>query len=49
MLYNSGYADFAAMPLPKGRVDITGIIKRYNNSWEVIIRDINDVVPSTEK
>ena len=49
MLYNSGFADFASNKLPLYNVDITGIIKRYNNSWEVIIRDLNDIVPSTIK
>ncbi|RRD02727.1 DUF5689 domain-containing protein [Prevotella sp. OH937_COT-195] len=49
MLYNSSFADFASVSLPMYNVDITGIIKRYNNSWEVIIRDIKDVVPSTIK
>ncbi|MDD7317466.1 MAG: DUF5689 domain-containing protein [Prevotella sp.] len=47
MLYNSSYADFASNTLPMYNVDITGVIKRYNNSWEVIIRDLNDIVPTT--
>ena len=43
MLYNSSYADFAAQKLPKGMVTITGILKRYNDSWEMVMRDINDI------
>ena len=46
MLYNSNYSDFAANLLPHEPVDITGIIKRYNSSWEIIIRDLNDIQPA---
>ncbi|MCR5643819.1 MAG: DUF5689 domain-containing protein [Prevotella sp.] len=42
-LYTSNYADFAAMPLPTGKVNITGVFKRYKNQWEIIIRSIDDV------
>jgi hypothetical protein len=42
-MYNSGYADFAAMKLPQGKVNVTGVFKRYRDQWEVIIRKINDV------
>lgn len=40
----STYADFAKTPLPQGEVDITGIFTRYNNTWQVLIREENDVV-----
>ena len=46
-MFNSGYADFAAMKLPQGKVNVTGIFKRYRDQWEVIIRSIDDVVAST--
>ena len=42
-IYTSNYADFAAMPLPTGKVNITGVVKRYRNQWEFIIRSIDDV------
>ena len=42
-IYTSNYADFAAMPLPNGKVNITGVVKRYRNQWEFIIRSIDDV------
>lgn len=42
-VYTSNYADFAAVKVPQGNVDITGIMKRYNNYWEIIIRSIDDV------
>lgn len=44
IVYNSNYADFANVKVPTGKVNITGIIKRYNNQWEVIIRSLDDVV-----
>ncbi len=43
MLYTSNYADFAANTLPTGTVNVTGIMKRYNTSWKIIIRTLNDV------
>jgi hypothetical protein len=30
-------------------VTITGILKRYNDSWEMVMRDINDIQPYTEE
>lgn len=42
-IYTSNYADFAAMKLPTGKVNITGVVKRYRNQWELIIRSIDDV------
>ena len=43
MIYNSPYCDFASKVLPQGKCIIPGIVKRYNNYWEIIIRDENDV------
>ena len=40
----STYADFANKPLPQGEVDITGIFTRYNNTWQILIRQESDVV-----
>ena len=45
-LYNSNYADFANAKIPNGKVDITGIIKRFNNQWEIIIRTLDDIKPA---
>lgn len=46
IVYNSNYADFANAKIPSGKVDITGIIKRFNNQWEIIIRTLDDVKPA---
>jgi hypothetical protein len=39
----STYADFANKPLPQGTVDITGIFTRYNNTWQILIREESDI------
>lgn len=43
IVYNSNFADFANAKIPTGKVDITGIFKRFNNQWEIIIRTLDDV------
>lgn len=43
ILYSSPYSDFAGRILPQGKFNVTGIMKRYNSSWEIIIRDENDI------
>lgn len=42
-VYNSNYADFANAVVPTAAVDVTGIMKRYRDSWELIIRTLDDV------
>lgn len=42
--YTSRYAKFAADTLPKGKVNVTGVVKRYNNNYELLIIDVDDVV-----
>jgi len=44
-LYTSSYADYAANLLPAGKMNIKGIVKRYRQQWEFIIRDFNDIEP----
>ena len=39
----STYADFAAIPLPQTKVNITGIFTRYRDTWQILIRTENDV------
>lgn len=45
-VYNSNYADFANAVVPSYPVDVTGIMKRYRDSWELIIRTLDDVKPA---
>lgn len=43
----SGYARFANAILPEGAFDITGIFTRYNNTWQILIRNTDDLSPVT--
>lgn len=46
VLRTSTYADFAKYPLPTGRVDITGVASRYNDTWQFLMRDYKDIKES---
>jgi len=39
----SGYARFANALLPEGAYDITGIFTRYNNVWQILVRNTDDL------
>lgn len=41
--YNSGYAKFQASILPSGKGNVTGILSKFNSTWQILIRSINDV------
>lgn len=44
IVYNSNYSKFAADSVPVGKkVNITGIFKRFNNQWEIILRTKDDI------
>lgn len=43
VLRTSNYADFAGETLPVGTGKVTGILTRYNNYIQLVIRDLNDV------
>ncbi len=44
VLYTSGYADFAGLPVPTGKGTLTGIFTPYSNkSAEILVRDTSDV------
>ncbi|WP_455084964.1 DUF5689 domain-containing protein [Prevotella pallens] len=45
IVYNSNFAKFANAKVPTGKVNITGIFKRFNNQWEIIIRSLDDIQP----
>ena len=46
VLRTSTYADFAKQPLPTGRVDITGVASRSNDTWQFLMRDYKDIKES---
>lgn len=43
ILRTSNYADFAGQTLPKGTGTIVGLLTRYNNDIQLVIRDLNDL------
>lgn len=43
IVYTSGYANFAQDKLPKGLGTITCIASQYNGTWQLLIRDRNDI------
>ncbi len=42
-VYTSCYSDFANAVVPTGSLNLTGIWKRYNNYWELILRSEEDI------
>lgn len=43
VLRTSTYADFANTIMPQGEHDIVGIFTRYRNTWQILLRTIDDV------
>ena len=43
VLRTSTYADFANTIMPQGEQDIVGIFTRYRNTWQILLRTIDDV------
>ena len=43
VLRTSTYADFAGNPMPTGYIDVTGVFTRYRNTWQILLRSLNDI------
>mgnify|MGYP004447334019 CR=1 FL=1 len=43
VLYNSCSADFASEVMPQGKVTVYGIMTRYNTTWQLLLRSVEDV------
>ena len=43
IIRTSSYADFAAMIMPTGACNITGIATRFNSTWQIMIRKTSDI------
>lgn len=41
----STYAKFASKIMPTEKINITGIAARYNDTWQIMIRTLNDIEP----
>ncbi len=48
-LLNSGFSDFQAALLPQGNGTITGVLTKDNNTFQLVIRDLDDVDLSMER
>lgn len=42
----STYADFANMVVPTGKLDITGVLTRFNDDWQFMLSSDKDIVPA---
>lgn len=43
LLRISNYADFRGDVLPRGKVDVVGVLQHYGTAWRLFLRDRNDV------
>lgn len=41
---NSGYSNFYHKLLPEGRGSVRGILSYYGSDWQLVLRDLNDVM-----
>lgn len=39
----SAYANFSSEVMPTGKVNVVGILSRYNSSWQIVARTYNDI------
>ena len=46
VLRTSVYAQFAGNIMPQEAVDVTGVFTRYRNTWQILLRSINDIQPA---
>lgn len=45
---NSGYSNFYNQKLPEGRGNVRGILSYYGDSWQLVLRDVSDVMITTK-
>lgn len=45
---NSGYSNFYNQKIPEGRGRVRGILSYYGDSWQLVLRDISDVMVTTK-
>lgn len=43
VIRNSGFSTFGAQPVPTGNGKITFVVSRYNNNYQMLIRDMKDI------
>lgn len=45
---NSGYSNFYNEELPEGTGNVRGILSYYNSAWQLVLRDVSDVMITTK-
>ena len=48
VLRMSTYADFANEVMPTGKLNVNGVLTRYNKDWQFVISSTNDIEQITE-
>ena len=43
VVHTSVFSTFATEKLPEGEVNVTGVLTRYNTTWQLIIRTLDDI------
>ena len=46
VLRTSTYADFAGNIMPTGKVNVTGVFTRFRDTWQILMRTIDDIEPA---
>lgn len=46
VLRTSTYADFANSVMPTAAVNVTGIFTRFRNTWQILMRTLDDIQPA---
>lgn len=44
VLRTSTFSDFAARPIPNGKVDVYGVCTHFNGTWQILMRTNSDMV-----
>ena len=45
---NSGYSNFYNQEIPEGRGNVRGILSYYGSEWQLLLRDVTDVMITTK-
>lgn len=48
VLRTSVYAQFAGNVMPQEAVDVTGVFTRFRNTWQILLRSIDDIQPAEQ-
>ena len=46
VLRTSTFSEFAGNVMPTGKINVTGIFTRFNNTWQILLRTESDIQPA---